>query len=97
MTPDAETRFAFSRNHLDQPYDPFDKVIDIGEVALHPALAVDVDRPAFEDGIDELEQRHVRPAPGAVNGEEAKDGRRNLVADGHSECAMASMAFLVAA
>jgi hypothetical protein len=32
-----------------------------------------------EDGLGEQEQRHVRPAPGAVDGEEAQAGGRQAV------------------
>jgi hypothetical protein len=39
----------------------------------------DVDRPAFEDGLGEQEQRHVRPAPRAIDREEAQAGGRQAV------------------
>ena len=34
---------------------------------------------AGEDGLGEFEQRHVRPAPGAIDGKEAQTGRRQVV------------------
>jgi hypothetical protein len=47
-----------------QALDAFDDVVDVGEVPCHPAVVVDLDGPAFEHGLGELEQRHVRAAPG---------------------------------
>ncbi|MPL96396.1 hypothetical protein SDC9_42574 [bioreactor metagenome] len=64
------------RHRVDQQADRLDQIGDIGEVALHVAVIVDIDRPAFEDRLGELEQRHVRPAPGTVDGEEAEHGDR---------------------
>jgi hypothetical protein len=52
-------------------------VVHIGEVALHAALAIDVDRLALEHGLGELEERHVGAAPGAIDGEEPKACGRN--------------------
>ena len=50
----------------------FDDVVHIGEVTLHLAVVEHVDRPAFERGLGEQEQRHVRAPPGAIHGEEAQ-------------------------
>ena len=50
----------------------------VGEVAVHLAVVVDVDRRAFENALGELEQRHVRAAPRAVDREEAEHGRRQV-------------------
>ena len=55
----------------------FDDVVDVGEVAFHVAVVVQVDRVAVQDGAGEGEQRHVGPAPGAVHGEEAQAGGRD--------------------
>src|SRR5690606_28815333 len=63
------------RGLVDQEPDGPDKVGHIGEVAEHPPVAVDVDGLAPEDRPGELEGRHVRPAPGAIYGEEAEAGR----------------------
>ena len=52
----------------------FCNIVDIGEVAPHPAMVEDVDSAAFEYGLGEQEQRHVGPAPGAIYGEEAQAG-----------------------
>ena len=53
---------------------PLDDVVDIGEVAAVPALVEEPDRPALGDGAGEEHRRHVGPAPGAVDGEEAQAG-----------------------
>ena len=55
-------------------HDALDDVVDVGEVALHPPVVEDLDRLACEDASRENEERHVRPAPGAVDGEEAQAG-----------------------
>jgi len=55
---------------VDRRDDAGDDVVDVGEVPVHPAVPEDVDRLAAEQGAGEEKQRHVRPAPGAVNGEE---------------------------
>jgi hypothetical protein len=43
-----------------------------------PVLAIIEDRDllAGKDGLGEFEQRHVRPAPRAIDGEEAQAGGR---------------------
>ncbi len=54
-------------------------VVDVGEVAVHVAVVVDLDRLAAHEPVRELEVRHVRPPHRAVDSEEAQPGRRNLV------------------
>ncbi len=49
-----------------------DDVVDIGEVAAVAAVVEDLDRAAREDGVGEFHRRHVGPAPGAVDREEAQ-------------------------
>ena len=56
----------------------FDDVVDVGEVADVMAVIEHVDRLAGEDLPREQEQRHVGPAPGAVHGEEAQPGGRQV-------------------
>src|ERR1700690_872759 len=51
---------------VDDPYDPFNNVIDISEVSLHLPVVKDVYRVASEYGLCENEIGHVRPSPGAV-------------------------------
>ena len=51
-------------------------VVDEGEVALHAPLAVNVDRPTRQNGLGELEERHVRPSPRPVDGEKPEAGAR---------------------
>ena len=46
------------------------------------AVVEDVDRLAGEDVARELEQRHVRPAPGAVHGEEPQPRHRQAIERG---------------
>src|SRR3546814_7519829 len=54
-----------------------DLVVDIGEVALHPAVVEDGDRLTRQDFRGEDPHRHVRTAPGAIDGEEAQAGPRD--------------------
>ena len=61
---------------VEAPHDAFDNVVDIGEVPFVMAVVEDLDRSAFEDVLGEQEQRHVRPPPGAIDGEEAEAGGR---------------------
>ena len=42
-------------------------------------MIVDVDRPPFEDGRDELEMRHVGPPPRPVDREEPEHRRRDII------------------
>src|SRR5271163_4339050 len=49
--------------------------VDKGEIALHGAVAIDVDRLARQCRADELEQGHVWTAPGAVDRKEAECSR----------------------
>jgi hypothetical protein len=53
-----------------------DDVVDVGEVAGVAAVVEHVDRFAGQDLAREQEQGHVRPAPGAVDGEKAQAGGR---------------------
>lgn len=52
--------------------DAFDDVVDVGEVPDHASVVVDVDRLAGEHGFGELEQRHVRSSPGAIDREKTQ-------------------------
>ena len=63
---------------LDPEY-PFDHVVDVGEITLHLAVVVNVDRTARQDGLRELEEGHVRPSPRSVNREKTKSRAGNLV------------------
>ena len=60
------------RYSLCHPDDALHNVIDVGEVSSHPAIVVDVNRPAFQDGLGEDKQRHVRPAPRTIDGKESQ-------------------------
>jgi len=59
--------------------DALHDVVDVGEVAAHPAVVVDVDGFAGEDGPGEEKEGHVGPAPGAVDGKEPQAGGRQAV------------------
>jgi hypothetical protein len=51
-----------------------DDIVNIGEVALHLAVVVDVNTFTFQHRFRELEQRHIRAAPRAIDGKEAQSG-----------------------
>ena len=57
------------RRRIDQAHDALHEVIDIGEVALHSALTVNLDRFVGQNRTNEFVERHVGPSPGAVYGE----------------------------
>lgn len=56
-----------------------DDVVDIGEVAVHIAVVVDLDGLAPADLVGELEIRHIRTAERPVDREEAQPRRWNAV------------------
>src|SRR2546422_332825 len=56
-----------------------DDVVNVGEVAPHFPVIVDLDRPPLQNGPREQEQGHVRPAPRTVDGEESQTRARQLV------------------
>ena len=56
-----------------------DDVVDEGEVADHVAVVEDLDGLPLRDGAREQHRRHVRPAPGAVDGEIPKTRHRDAV------------------
>ena len=62
------------RYHVQDAHDPFDDIVDIGEVALHVAVVEHLDRLACQQRPCELEGRHVWPTPGPVDGKEAQPG-----------------------
>lgn len=59
--------------------DARDDVIDIGEVAVHIAVVVNLDGLAPADLVSELEIRHIRTAERSVDREEAQPRRRNPI------------------
>ena len=67
------------RRTLHDAEDAFDDIGDIGEVALHVAVAEDLDRAAFGERVGGREIEHVRAACETVNGEEAEAGGRSIV------------------
>ena len=50
----------------------------MGEVAVHVAVVVDIDRPLVEDRVDELVVGQVRSAPGPVDREEPEHRGREV-------------------
>ena len=65
----------FRRQAGDRSHD----IIDIGEVALHLAMVEDLDRLAGQDVAGEGKIRHVRTAPGSIDGEKPQAGGRDAV------------------
>lgn len=59
--------------------DARDDVVDIGEVAVHIAVIVDLDGLTLADLVGELEVRHIRATERPVNREEAQPRRWNAV------------------
>lgn len=57
----------------------FDDVVDVGEVAAAITHVEDLDRIAAAKLLGEAKVGHIRPAHGAVHGEEAQAGRRDGV------------------
>src|SRR5271166_6030779 len=54
-------------------------VIDMGEVAAHPAMVKKPNRLAFNDRPCERENRHIGTSPRPVDGEESQSGNRQPV------------------
>ena len=54
-------------------------IVDIGEIAFHPAVIENLDRAPFDDRRGEQPGRHIRPPPRAVNSEEPQAGRRHAI------------------
>ena len=65
--------FIHQRNHC------IDDVIDIREVSFHFAMVVDIQRHPLKNGFGEFEQRHIGPAPGAIDGKETQACTRKFV------------------
>ncbi len=66
------------RDAVGRAHHTFDDVVDESEIALVMAVVEDVDRLAGEDVLREEEERHVGPAPRAIDGEEAQARDRQL-------------------
>lgn len=66
------------------PVNPFDDIVDEGEVPLHFTVVEDVDRLPLKNRLGEEEQRHVRSSPRAVDGEEPEPGGGQAVEVGVS-------------
>jgi hypothetical protein len=78
-------------------HDAVDDVVDIGEVAGHLALAIDLDRLALQHLLGEAVIGHVRPAPRAIDGEEPQARLREAVELGVADGSAARRTRLVAA
>ena len=62
-------------NSIGYPDDTLHDVVHIGEVTLHVAVIEHVNGAAFQNGLGEQEQRHVRATPGAIHREKSQSGR----------------------
>ena len=79
MTGCAPPRLTISKPSaaLERGLDAVDDVVDVGVVAPRAAVAVEGDRLVRLEAADEPGDRHLRPLPRAVDGEEAQaDGRQ---------------------
>src|SRR5215471_6443363 len=54
-------------------------VVDVGKIALHAAIVIDLDWSAFQYRFAELEHGHVRPTPRTVHGEKAQTRDRQTI------------------
>ena len=63
---------------IHQHPDPPNQVTDVGEVAVHVAVVVDIDRPPVEDRVDELVVGEVGSSPGPVDREEPEHRGREV-------------------
>ena len=68
-------RIRFS-DTIGSAYDPFGDVLYIGEVARVFSVIEHIERLAGQNCLGEFEQRHVRPAPWPIDGEESQARRR---------------------
>lgn len=59
--------------------DAFDNIVDVGEVAFHVAVVVDLDGLTCGDRFDKFEVGHVGSSPGTVDGEKAQSGHGQAV------------------
>ena len=57
------------RNSVQSAYDSLHNVINICKVTAHIAVVEHLDRLALQDGLGKEHRSHIRPAPGAVDGE----------------------------
>lgn len=53
-------------------HDALNDVINIGEIAPHFAVVIDINGLAGENGLGEEEKGHVRAAPGAIDGKKRR-------------------------
>src|SRR5262249_26012786 len=60
-----------------QPFDGFNDIVDVGEVALHLPVVEDVDWAALQYSLGKAEVGHVGAPPRPVNGEKAQAGGGN--------------------
>ena len=54
-------------------------IVDIGEIALHIAMIIDMDRFALHNLLGKAPIGHIRPSPRSVNGEEPQACHWNIV------------------
>src|SRR3546814_15958358 len=78
----ADVQYALAshgRRIVERAEHAINDVVDIGEVARHAALPVNLDRFPRQDLSREAEISHVRAATRTVEGEEAKAGLRQAI------------------
>ena len=78
---DGQSIFAvlLLRGVLHDAHHSLHDVVNIGEVALAVAIVEYLDGLAFNKFVGEAEVSHVGTAGGAIDGEEAQAGRRNII------------------
>ncbi len=59
---------------IEHAYHTFDDVVDVGEVANHVAVVVNIDGRVFQYAFGEFKQRHIGAAPWSINGEKTQAG-----------------------
>src|SRR5579859_7620735 len=61
------------------PHNAFDNIIYIRKVPMHLSLVVNLNGRSLMNGLAELEDRHVRPAPWSIDRKKTKSGDRESV------------------
>lgn len=64
----------WNRNVVGDTDDPFDDIVNEGEVSPHFPFVEDIDGATFENGLGKNPHGHIGSSPGAVDGEESEAG-----------------------
>ena len=73
--PRVEMGYAEGEN----PNDPFDNIVNKGEVTNHLTVIKHIDRIPLQHRIGEKKQGHIRPPPWAVNGKKPQASCRQVI------------------